>query len=89
MQGQPLELLGMIIKGLIPVVIFGLGFAGVPCIQHFTLRLILYWNGYIPWNYARFLDYGTELNFYNELADDIASSTTCCGSILPRWENSC
>ncbi|WP_414755846.1 NACHT domain-containing protein [Anabaena sp. CCY 9910] len=29
-------------------------------IQHFTLRLILYFNGYIPWNYARFLDYCTE-----------------------------
>ncbi|MBD2459079.1 NACHT domain-containing protein [Nostoc sp. FACHB-87] len=33
---------------------------GLFCIQHFTLRLILYCNGYIPWNYARFLDYCTE-----------------------------
>lgn len=33
---------------------------GKICIQHFTLRLILYFNGYIPWNYARFLDYATE-----------------------------
>ncbi|HEY9649146.1 MAG TPA: hypothetical protein V6C95_00680 [Coleofasciculaceae cyanobacterium] len=30
------------------------------CIQHFTLRLILYFNGYVPWNYARFLDYGAD-----------------------------
>lgn len=33
---------------------------GTACIQHFALRLILYSNGYIPWNYARFLDYCTE-----------------------------
>ncbi|MFP4576194.1 MAG: NACHT domain-containing protein, partial [Coleofasciculus sp.] len=29
-------------------------------IQHFILRLILYFNNYIPWNYARFLDYAAE-----------------------------
>ena len=36
---------------------------GFACLQHFTLRLILYRNGYIPWNYARFLDYCTERLF--------------------------
>jgi hypothetical protein len=36
---------------------------GIACIQHFALRLILYFNGYIPWNYARFLDYCTERLF--------------------------
>ncbi|MBG1240551.1 NACHT domain-containing protein [Nostoc sp. NZL] len=29
-------------------------------VQHLFLRRILYRNGYIPWNYARFLDYCTE-----------------------------
>ena len=29
-------------------------------IEHFVLRLILCWNGYAPWNYARFLDYATK-----------------------------
>lgn len=43
--------------------IFGLMYGGITCIQHFTLRLILYFNGYIPWNYARFLDYCTERLF--------------------------
>jgi predicted NACHT family NTPase len=43
--------------------IFGLVAGGDACIQHFTLRLILYRNGYIPWNYARFLDYCTERLF--------------------------
>ncbi|QLE52598.1 NACHT domain-containing protein (plasmid) [Nostoc sp. C057] len=33
---------------------------GLFCIQHFSLRLVLYFNGYIPWNYSRFLDYCTE-----------------------------
>jgi len=33
------------------------------CISHFALRLILYYNDYIPWNYARFLNYCTERGF--------------------------
>ncbi len=36
---------------------------GYICIQHITLRLILYFNGNIPWNYAHFLDYCTERQF--------------------------
>ena len=38
-------------------------YGGDASIKHFTLRLILYRNGYIPWNYARFLDYCTERMF--------------------------
>ena len=33
--------------------------SGIVLIQHFTLRLILYCKKYIPWNYARFLDYAS------------------------------
>jgi len=33
---------------------------GDACIKHFIQRLVLYSNGDIPWNYARFLDYGAE-----------------------------
>ncbi len=40
--------------------ILGLSHGGTTCIQHFSLRIILYHNGYIPWNYAHFLDYCTE-----------------------------
>jgi GTPase SAR1 family protein len=40
---------------------------GKACIQHFTLRLILYCNGYVPWNYARFLDYATERIFLQKV----------------------
>ncbi|MEH2063034.1 MAG: hypothetical protein V7K50_12215 [Nostoc sp.] len=37
--------------------------SGTPIIKHFALRLILYYNDYIPWNYARFLDYCTDRLF--------------------------
>jgi hypothetical protein len=30
------------------------------CIQHFTLRFVLWCRGLAPWNYTRFLDYATE-----------------------------
>ena len=45
----------------------GLFFGGLACIQHFTLRFILYLNGYIPWNYARFLDYAAERIFLRKV----------------------
>jgi hypothetical protein len=41
--------------------------SGLVCIQHFTLRLILWWDGYIPWNYARFLDYASERIFLQKV----------------------
>lgn len=52
--------------------IFGLSFGlasggGEACIKHFILRVILYINGYIPWNYARFLDYATERIFLQKV----------------------
>ncbi len=40
---------------------------GGACIQHFSLRLILYCNGISPWNYKRFLDYATELIFLQKV----------------------
>jgi DNA polymerase III delta prime subunit len=75
--GLMLGLIGMLINGhsrvfiitfscfgLFSGLMFGLfSSGGKTCIQHFTLRLILYRNGYIPWNYARFLDYCTERMF--------------------------
>ncbi len=50
--------------GLISGLIFG---GGKACIQHVILRLILYRNGYIPWNYARFLDYAAERIFLQKV----------------------
>ncbi len=40
---------------------------GEACIKHFILRSILYSNGFIPWNYARFLDYATERIFLQKV----------------------
>nr|WP_322666197.1 NACHT domain-containing protein [Dendronalium sp. ChiSLP03b]MDZ8208991.1 NACHT domain-containing protein [Dendronalium sp. ChiSLP03b] len=53
-------LTGGLFAGLIFGLIVGLIFGGLTSIQHFILRLILYFSGYTPWNYARFLDYCTE-----------------------------
>ncbi|MEH2444592.1 MAG: hypothetical protein V7K18_02050 [Nostoc sp.] len=45
-------------------ILFGGGIIGI---KNFILRLILYFNGFIPWNYARFLNYATELNFLHRV----------------------
>lgn len=70
--GLSFGLFGGLFFGLNYVLIFGLTFGqyyglylggGVTCIQHLSLRLILYHNETIPWNYARFLNHCTELLF--------------------------
>jgi energy-coupling factor transporter ATP-binding protein EcfA2 len=70
--GLILWLISVLIYGLIGGLMFGLTFGltfggGKACIQHFTLRLILYCNNYIPWNYARFLDYAAERIFLQKV----------------------
>ncbi len=52
--------------------IFGLLFGvaaggGEACVKHLILRIILYFNGCISWNYARFLDYATERIFLQKV----------------------
>ena len=56
-----------ILCGVIIGLLFGLVGAGEPWVKHFTLRLILYSKGYIPWNYAHFLDYATQLIFLQKV----------------------
>ncbi|MEQ8960438.1 MAG: NACHT domain-containing protein, partial [Coleofasciculus sp. C2-GNP5-27] len=58
-----LGLIGGLIGGLISLILGD----GKACIQHLTLRLILYRDGYIPWNYARFLDYATDRIFLQKV----------------------
>jgi len=53
----------IVLSAIIVGALFGFTQAGMAGIQHFTLRFILWCNGYIPWNYARFLDYATERKF--------------------------
>jgi hypothetical protein len=46
----------------------GLIFGGIGvCIQHLTLRLILYFKKYAPWNYAGFLNYATDCIFLRKV----------------------
>ena len=40
---------------------------GASCIKHFLLRIFLYLRGYIPWDYARFLNYATERIFLHKV----------------------
>ena len=62
-MGEPLEPLDLLIDGIGNGVFFGIYVGGLACIQHFVLRLLLKQSGAIPWNYAKFLDYATELGF--------------------------
>lgn len=41
--------------------------AGGACIKHLVLRIILYRNGYIPWNYASFLNYASDRIFLRKV----------------------
>ncbi len=53
----------LLIVALFPALAYGISSSGMPAIQHFSLRIVLCLNGYIPWNYARFLDYATNRLF--------------------------
>ncbi len=61
--GEPLEPLDLLIDGIGNGVFFGIYVGGLACIQHVVLRLILQQSKAMPWNYAKFLDYATELGF--------------------------
>ncbi|NEQ07475.1 MAG: NACHT domain-containing protein [Moorea sp. SIO4E2] len=62
-EGLIVGLMGGLMGGLI----VGLENGGLACIQHFSLRLVLYRNKYIPWNYARFLDYAADRIFLQKV----------------------
>ncbi len=49
--------------GLLGMLVFGLHVF----IMHFILRLLLYWNNYLPWRYVRFLDYTAHCIFLHKV----------------------
>jgi hypothetical protein len=50
-----------LLAGLFWSLLFGISLGGgVACIRHFSLRLVLWQSGTIPWNFARFLNYCVE-----------------------------
>lgn len=56
----------MLKTGLMIGVISGLT-AGIACLQHFVLRVMLWYNGSIPWNYARFLNHVTQRSLMQQI----------------------
>lgn len=69
------ELFGVMITGLnvgLRAALFlgllaALWYGGLDVIQHYTLRVLLYWEKYTPRNYTRFLDYASSLIFLQKV----------------------
>lgn len=53
--------------GLPVGIVGGLLYGGIAFFQHFILRWFLWRAGYMPWNYARFLDYATDRIFLRKV----------------------
>jgi len=58
--GKQVSILSALIAGIGLAIIMGFSFSGIQALKHFILRCLVYRNGSIPWNYARFLNYSTE-----------------------------
>ncbi len=52
---------------ILALVIGGLWFYGLKLIKRFILHFVLWINGYIPWNYGRFLNYATTKLFLQKV----------------------
>ena len=61
-QGVKLMPIGLFL-GLYTGMIFG-GFA---CIEHFLLRIMLWFKNFAPWDYAKFLDYAADRIFLRKV----------------------
>ena len=56
-----------LVSGLFFALFFGLFFGGGAATSHYSLRLVLYFAGYVPLNYVRFLDYAAERIFLRKV----------------------
>jgi hypothetical protein len=56
-----------LIVGLMAGLIVALWYGGLDIIAHYTLRLLLIRQGYIPANYTRFLDYAVDRIFLQKV----------------------
>lgn len=63
----PFVELGVGIVGPFVAFFIGLKNGGAACLQHFTLRLLLWRNDFAPWRYVRFLDYAAERIFLRKV----------------------
>lgn len=66
-DGTPIHWKMSLLRGVVWAFIFALGTSGKACAQHIILRLLLFYNGVIPWNYAQFLDQCTERLFLQRI----------------------
>jgi hypothetical protein len=55
-----IDILADTMTGINLAIVTGYFASGIEALKHFILRCMLYRNGSIPWNYARFLNYSTE-----------------------------
>jgi hypothetical protein len=53
--------------GLAVGLLSGLRFGGRACLQHFALRLVLWYNNFAPLHYIRFLDYAAARLFLRKV----------------------
>jgi hypothetical protein len=60
MLGNTGSLAGIGVGTLFGILLVGQGFGAIPAIQHFSLRLTLWYSGYLPLNLIRFLDHASE-----------------------------
>jgi hypothetical protein len=67
-----------LILGVIFGSIVGLNRGGSAVIKHYALRLTLWWNGYAPLDFTKFLDQCAKLMFLKKVAVATSSSTGCC-----------
>jgi DNA polymerase III delta prime subunit len=47
--------------------VLGAYMGGGACAEHLTLRTVYWWDGHMPWNYTRFLDWATEHLFLQKV----------------------
>ncbi len=57
---EPLHWVVVLTNGLAWALVFALGTSGKACIQHVALRILLYLDSRVPWDYARFLNICTD-----------------------------
>ena len=60
-------LIGVGLSVFLVAPIGGLFLGGMACVKHFTLRVMLFRQGKMPWNYRRFLDYAAERLFLQKV----------------------
>ncbi|KST65186.1 NACHT domain-containing protein [Mastigocoleus testarum] len=66
-HGQNLYVTSIIIREFLGVIIFVVALTGITVVQHISLRIILWTNRSIPWNYAYFLTYASDRKLINKV----------------------